>query len=117
MGKNTLEEIIGENIAKYRESTGMTQSELAERVGITTAFVSRVERGLKMMKVHTLFATAQALNVSCDALLHKEVQIGRRENIKRFLEMCPVEYLAGIEKLVRTCIEEFDPKPKELSDQ
>ncbi|NLV87449.1 MAG: helix-turn-helix transcriptional regulator [Clostridiales bacterium] len=45
MDTKSLESIIGENVAKYRSAAGFTQSQLAERVGISTAFISRVERG------------------------------------------------------------------------
>ena len=44
MAHKILEEIIGKNIARYREAAGLTQATLAERIGISTAFVSRVER-------------------------------------------------------------------------
>ena len=111
MAENTLAEIIGRNIAKYRESAGLTQAQLAERIGISTAFVSRVERGLKIMKVETLFATSKALSVSCDALLHQDGTSAQMENIKRILIEQPEEYLGGIEKLIRVCVEEFNPKP------
>ena len=69
MAHKILEEIIGKNIARYREAAGLTQATLAEKIGISTAFVSRVERGQKKMKVETLYATAKVLNVSVDALL------------------------------------------------
>ena len=111
MAENTLAEIIGRNIAKYRESAGLTQAQLAERIGISTAFVSQVERGLKIMKVETLFATSKALNVSCDALLHQDGTSAQMENIKRILIEQPEEYLGGIEKMIRVCVEEFNPKP------
>lgn len=116
MSKNTLEQIIGDNVAKCRNLKGLTQLQLAERVGISTAFISRVERGQKMMKVHTLYATAQALNVSCDALLCKEGPTAQFENIKKLLGDQPSEYLVGIEKLIRTCVEEFGPKQKNPLD-
>lgn len=72
MAHKILEEIIGKNIARYREAAGLTQATLAEKIGISTAFVSRVERGQKKMKVETLYATAKVLNVSVDALLSTE---------------------------------------------
>lgn len=56
MEKDTLEIILGENIARYRNLAGMTQGQLAECVGISTAAISRVERGLKMVKARTLLA-------------------------------------------------------------
>lgn len=43
MAHEALEEIIGRNIARYRETAGLTQATLAEKIGISTAFVSRVE--------------------------------------------------------------------------
>lgn len=45
MKSETLQRILGENIAKYRTEQGMTQAYLAEMVGVSTAFLSRVERG------------------------------------------------------------------------
>ena len=116
MEENTLAKTLGENIAKYRDMSGMTQVQLAERVGVSTAFISRVERGQKMMKIHTLYATAQALNVSCDALICQEERTANLENVKSLLGAQPSEYLAGIEKLIRVCVEEFDPKRKNLPD-
>ncbi|MEG0596625.1 MAG: helix-turn-helix transcriptional regulator [Oscillospiraceae bacterium] len=116
MEKNTLEEILGENIVKYRDLAGMTQGQLAECVGISPAAISRVERGLKMMKVRTLLATARALNVSCDALLCTDAPNAQLENIKCLLADQPSEYLAGVEKLIRTCVEEFEPKQKSPAD-
>lgn len=114
MEKHALEEIVGKNITKYRDSEGLTQAQLAERVGVSTAFISRVERGQKMMKVQTLYATAQALNVSCDALLSQDASTAQMENIKRLLDDQPRELLGGIERLVRACVEEFDPKSRSL---
>ena len=112
MVRKTLEEIIGMNIAKYREAAGLTQAVLAERIGISTAFVSRVERGQKKMKVETLYATAKALNVSVDALLSMDSSAAQLANINQLLAGQPNEYLEGIEKIIRVCIEEFKPKEK-----
>lgn len=38
MKSETLQRILGENIAKYRTEQGMTQAYLAEMVGVSTAF-------------------------------------------------------------------------------
>ncbi|NLV86414.1 MAG: helix-turn-helix transcriptional regulator [Clostridiales bacterium] len=117
MDTKSLESIIGENVAKYRGAAGFTQSQLAERVGISTAFISRVERGQKMMKVHTLLNVAKALHVSCDALLNQNIATVSLENIRVLLDGLPDEYVIGIEKLVRVCIEQFDPKQKSPSEE
>ena len=44
----------------------MTQAQLADGIGVSTPFLSRVERGEKIMKVETLNKTANVLKVSCD---------------------------------------------------
>lgn len=116
MTEDTLQSIIGGNVAKYRDSAGLTQAQLAELVGISTSFISRVERGQKMMKVHTLYAMARALNVSCDALLNADGPTAQLENIKHLLADQSSAYLDGIEKMIRVCVEEFDPKQKNLLD-
>ena len=110
MDKETLQTIIGSNIARYREQKGLTQAKLAELINVTPVFVSRVERGQKMMKVATLYATANALQVSCDALLSENQGGAPLENIKRLLSGQSDEYIAGIERLIRTCVEEFEVK-------
>ena len=38
MEENTLAKTPGENIAKYREMSGRTQVQLAERIGVNTPF-------------------------------------------------------------------------------
>ena len=112
MAHEALEEIIGRNIARYRETAGLTQATLAEKIGISTAFVSRVERGQKRMKVETLYATAKALNVSVDALLSSDSSAAQLANINQLLASQSDEYLEGIERMIRVCIEEFEPKEK-----
>ncbi|NCE64959.1 XRE family transcriptional regulator [Pseudoflavonifractor sp. 524-17] len=112
MDIEAIKRIIGQNVAKYREEAGLTQAELAERIGISTAFISRVERGQKMMKVYTLCAVAQALYVSCDALVNPPSPRTYLENINVLLRDQSAEYLSGIEKLIRTCVEEFDAREK-----
>lgn len=112
MAHEALEEIIGRNIARYRETAGLTQATLAEKIGISTAFVSRVERGQKRMKVETLYATAKALNVSVGALLSSDNSAAQLANINQLLAGQSDEYLEGIERMIRVCIEEFEPKEK-----
>ena len=103
-------ELIGNNIAKYRVLAGLTQAQLAERIGVSTPFLSRIERGQKLMKLQTLCEIGNALNVSYDALLREESPSVHIENIKMILAKQPTEYLVGIERLIRICVEEFVAK-------
>lgn len=40
-------ETLGEKLLKYRRDRGMTQKELARRIGIDPGTISRLERGMK----------------------------------------------------------------------
>lgn len=106
---DTLQQTLGENITRYRLEQGITQAQLAERVGVSTAFLSRVERGQKMMKVPTLLETADALKVSCDALLRENTPDAKIETITKLLTGLPDKDILGVERLVRVAIEEFCP--------
>lgn len=53
----------GDLIKKARISAGMTQAELAERLGITPQAVSQYERGIKNPKLETVKRISEALGV------------------------------------------------------
>lgn len=53
----------GDLIKKARINAGMTQAELAERLGITPQAVSQYERGIKNPKLETVRRISEALGV------------------------------------------------------
>ena len=59
----------GEALKKARTDAGITQAELAKRLGVTPQTVSQYERGIKKPKVETLARFADAMSVSIDSLL------------------------------------------------
>lgn len=56
---------IGLKIAYYRKLRGLTQEELAERVGLTPAFIGHLEAPniMKALSLDALFDIAEALDV------------------------------------------------------
>ena len=102
--------VIGENTRMYRERAGLTQANLAERVGVGTAFISRVERGQKRMRVETMMAVAEALNVSVDLLLYQKSMNAQLQTLTRMLEGSSPEFIDGIIMLVGVCLEKFEHK-------
>ena len=54
---------IGKRLKKQRTRRALTQAELAERAGVTTATVARVERDEIEPRMTTLRKLAQALEV------------------------------------------------------
>ncbi|PCJ82135.1 MAG: transcriptional regulator [Hyphomicrobiales bacterium] len=62
--------INGENpIRVWREYRGFKAKELAEKAGISTAYLSEIETGKKEGRVGTLAAIADVLNLTIDDLV------------------------------------------------
>ena len=106
--ETSLLAVIGNNVKKYRDRAGLTQAELAERVGVGTAFVSRVERGQKRMRLETVLAFADALQISAGLLFYEENRDAQLQTLVRMLEDQPPEDIAGVIALVRVCLENFE---------
>ena len=58
----------GELIKDIRVRSGMTQAELAERLGVTPQAISQYERGVKKPKIETVSRIARALDVPATVL-------------------------------------------------
>jgi len=68
--------IIGANIRNERVLRGLTQQQLAEKMGIHPARISEAERGLHEPRVGRLQQIARALNVPFNQLIMRQ----RRKN-------------------------------------
>ena len=60
---------LGKRIAEGRHDVGLTQRELAEKVGVTAQAVSKWERGSSCPDIAILDEIANALGVSVSRLL------------------------------------------------
>lgn len=60
---------LGQRIISLRKSSGLSQSELAERVGVTRQAVSHWELGNSMPDLDRLLLMSEVLQVSTDFLL------------------------------------------------
>ena len=52
---------FGEDLRKAREKANLSQDEVAERVGVTQAYVSYVEAGMRNITINRMNAFAEAL--------------------------------------------------------
>ncbi|MBV7515832.1 helix-turn-helix domain-containing protein, partial [Pseudomonas sp. PDM25] len=55
---NKLARRVGQAIAKQRSRSGLTQEEVAERLGVGNEAVSRIERGIVMPNIERLLELA-----------------------------------------------------------
>lgn len=103
MKKEPLAVLVGRNIQRFRKDAGMTQAQLAEKINVSTAFISRMERGEKGVSLKVLGALAEEFQVSYDALLREPADRSRLETILALLEGRSEAYIEWAEKILRTC--------------
>lgn len=60
---------LGKNIVKYRKEKNLTQTQLAEMLGVSFQAVSKWENDISMPDILLLPKLAAVLNVSCDILI------------------------------------------------
>ena len=58
------EEYNAQIILDARKNAGLTQAELAERIGANKGYISRIERGLTVPTVSTLYKIAAAMGLT-----------------------------------------------------
>ncbi len=82
---------FGTMIAALRKEQGMTQLELAEKMGVTDKAVSKWERDLSFPDVKSIPKLAEIFNVSMDELM--QVQTHMKENTN---DNCKVSGIVNI---------------------
>jgi transcriptional regulator with XRE-family HTH domain len=74
--------MVGRNVKRLRIAAGLTQANLAERMGVDRAYVSGLELGQRNPTVLTLWHITKALGVRLNALFEEEKprRISREKN-------------------------------------
>lgn len=63
-----IDKRIGKRVKQCREKLGLTQEEFAEKTGLTTNYISTVERGASFPRCEKLITILNALEVPADAI-------------------------------------------------
>lgn len=63
---------LGRNIKKYRNKAGLTQQNLADKVGISLNFMGKIEVAFSKPSIDTLVDIANTLNVTVSQLCEME---------------------------------------------
>ena len=90
--------VIGERLKKARKEKNITQEELAEKLDISIAFLSRVERGSSKINLRRLTQVCNILGVS-----ESEILTGVSGDSKSYLD-------SDFAELLNTC----SPETKKL---
>ena len=107
--------IVGSNIVRLRKRCGLTQEELAERLQISGASLSRIENGLAAPRFHRLEDLAEIMGCHVTELFRKEgdplsVKLDTVEDMLRTLPITTQEDLVylmitAIQTVKKNCLE------------
>ena len=106
-----MKKTLGMMIAELRKQQGMTQLELAEKMGVTDKAVSKWERDLSCPDINSLPTLAQILGVSVEELMqtrkNAETPVSK---VAEIMEVAPkgVALAMGIAVTVLTILGQLD---------
>ncbi len=63
MSENEVYSALGAAVAQRRKALGLTQAEVAERIGLRRASVANIETGRQRVLLHQVYALANALDL------------------------------------------------------
>ncbi len=85
---------IGQRIKNFRKNAGLSQAELAGRIGVTPQTVSKWECDVGLPDIVQIIPLADVLDVSCDAILGADANMER--NIKEAYDAVEEKWKDGI---------------------
>ena len=100
--------IVGQRLRKARLVKEMTQENLAEKLDVSVAFLSRIERGLSHINLKRLSQICSILDVSEGYILNGTSSSSEQYLISEFNELlsnCSAEKQKLIYKIAKTIIE------------
>lgn len=103
---------IGERIKEFRLKAGLTQSELAEKLGIPYQSIGQWERGLRSPKIETLQKIAEALGVEPWELMGYDGSI--RVDTGKHSDKPLSEQIEDLHKAMQRLGEAFKPTDDEM---
>lgn len=95
---------IGQRIRKNRRALGLSQEELAEKIGISSTHMSHIETGNTKLSLPVLVSVSTVLEVRTDELLFDEKQASRGEELNDILaaiDDCSLKELSILREIVK----------------
>ena len=108
-----MKKTLGTMIAELRKQHGMTQLELAEKMGVTDKAVSKWERDLSCPDINSIPNLAEILGVSVEELMQvKKEADAPVSKVAEIMEIAPkaVAMAMGIAVTVLTILDALDVK-------
>lgn len=96
---------IGEVIRKYRKEIGLTQEEMANRLGVTTPAVNKWENANSNPDIELLAPIARLLHISLDTLMSFQEELTASEITEFIRELDGIFDSDGFEKAYQRAVE------------
>ena len=108
-----MKKTLGTMIAELRKEHGMTQLELAEKMGVTDKAVSKWERDLSCPDINSIPTLAEILDVSVEDLMQiKKAADQPKNSLAEIIDVAPkgVALAMGIAVTVLTILNSLDTR-------
>lgn len=79
-------EKMGKNIAYTRNKNHLTQEQLAEKIDVSTVFISQIENAVRKPSLETMYKLSEVLNTTIDVLVGNDNLQTKYEEILKLLE-------------------------------
>lgn len=100
--------VIGKRIKKIREKQGYTQEKVAETLGVSSAYISKIERGKTSLSIETLASICECLETSPIFVLTGTLPKSEdylRNDIEIMLRECSPEKIQLISEIIVKIVE------------
>lgn len=84
---DTTEQKIGKRIKKLRKANGYTQQAFAEKIGLSTNYLSDIERGISFPRIDKLVTIINSLQCSANDVFEDVIDCGYKVKASRLSEM------------------------------
>ena len=93
---------FGKNLAALRVNAGLTQKQMAEKIGIPASLVTDYERGRLRLHADLIVKIAKILNISADAILGLNNTVSTQDEISLRLtkRMKKIDQLSEFKKKI-----------------
>ena len=76
---------MGKNIARIRNKNHLTQEQLAEKIDVSTVFISQIETAVRKPSLETIYKLSVALNTTIDTLIGNDNLQTKYDEIAKLL--------------------------------
>lgn len=102
---------LGQRIRKFRKARGLSQEQLAEKIGISSTHMSHIETANTKLSLPVLIDIAEALEVQTDCLLYANQQENVStaiQSVVSILESCDAKQARVIAEIIKSAKQAMD---------